>query len=234
MTIPVRAQLNNTTVKDNTILVKGTAVLKQIPELLSASLSLKSESRDYTDCQDRAIAKLDKVKAALLNHNINEKLLHTGEIRITETIELQGGKPVKNGFSATILLTLEAPYTTGLTQNLLDALRNDSLSVNYTIGFKLSESQKSALRQQAITMAIDDAREKATLIAKSANVKLGRINSVTYLDEEMTWNIDRDIIREVSGVFTTVGQNSPSPMIEFSPKEIGLIKGVRIEWMIER
>ena len=33
--------------KDNTLLVKGTAIIKQMPEIIYASINVKSESQDY-------------------------------------------------------------------------------------------------------------------------------------------------------------------------------------------
>lgn len=111
------------------------------------------------------------------------------------------------------------------------------MGLNYTVGFRLSEAQKSQLRQQAINLAIEDAKEKASLIANSSDIKLLNINSITYLDDDMTYLRDRDIVKEVvrpsQEVVMIRGTETDATNIDFNPKEIGIIKSVRIEWTIQ-
>jgi|ERR1035437_710719 uncharacterized protein YggE len=237
LSISTKGQLGTPQSKDNTLLVKGTAVLKQMPEIIYASVNVKSEALDYSDCQNKLLYKMEKVKSSLLKQNIGRDLIKTNEITISERKEYINGKTVNTGFVGNISMIIESPYSTEISNKLLIALKNDSLGLNYSIGFRLSEVQKSQLRQQGITIAIDDAKEKASLIAKSSNIKLIKINSITYLDDDLTFIRDRDIIREEvrrsQDAFVAVtGVNSNTPNIDFNPKEIGIIKSVRIEWTI--
>jgi uncharacterized protein YggE len=232
-------QIYSSQIKDQTLLVKGTALLKQIPELIYVSVNVKSESQDYSDCQNRVLSKMEKVKAAILKQKISKDLIKTNEMTITERREFISGKTVNTGFIGNIAITIESPYSIDLSNKLLSAFKSDSLVLNYTVGFRLSEEQKSKLRQEAITLAIDDAKEKATLIAKSSGIKLLGINSISYLDEDLTYFRDRDIIREVvrppqEALIMVRGMESDTPNIDFNPKEIGIIKSVRIEWTIEQ
>jgi uncharacterized protein len=235
--LSVNGQIGTAQTKDQTLLVKGSAILKQMPEIIYASVNVKSEAQDYSDCQNKLMYKMEEVKSSLLKQNISRELIKTNEITISERREYINGKTVSNGFVGNISLIIESPYSTEISNKLLIAFRNDSLALNYSIGFRLSEVQKSQMRQQAITIAIDDAKEKASLIAKSSNIKLIKINSITYLDEDFTYLRDRDIIKEevirTQEVFVAVrGANSNTPNIDFNPKEIGIIKTVRIEWTI--
>ena len=235
--LSVNGQLGTPQAKDQTLLVKGSAVLKQIPEIIYASINVKSEAQDYSDCQNKLLYKMEEVKSSILKQNIGRELIKTNEITISERREYINGKTISTGFIGNISLIIESPYSTEISNKLLIAFKNDSLALNYSIGFRLSEVQKSQLRQQAITTAIDDAKEKASLIAKSSNIKLIKINSITYLDEDFTYLRDRDIIREEvrrsQAAFVAVtGNNSNTPNIDFNPKEIGIIKTVRIEWTI--
>ena len=235
--LSVKGQLGTPQAKDQTLLVKGTAVLKQMPEIIYVSVNVKSEALDYSDCQNKLLYKMEKVKSSLLKQNIGRDLIKTNEITISERKEYINGKTVNTGFVGNISLIIESPYSTEISNKLLIAFKNDSLGLNYSIGFRLSEVQKSQLRQQGITIAIDDAKEKASLIAKSSNMKLIKINSITYLDDDLTFIRDRDIIREEvrrsQDAFVAVtGVNSNTPNIDFNPKEIGIIKSVRIEWTI--
>ncbi len=238
LSISTKGQLGTSQLKDNTLLVKGTAILKQIPEIIYASVNVRSESENYSDCQNKLLAKMDKVRSSILKQNISNDLIKTNEMTINERQEFINGKTTKTGFIGNISLLIESPYSSEISKKLLTAFTTDSLVLNYLIGFKLSEIQKSQLRQLAIAKAVEDAKERAYLIAKSSNVKLIKLNSITYLDDEITYNRDNDIIkteiRPTQEVFVTIrGSNSNTPNIDFNPKEIGIIKSIRMEWTIE-
>jgi uncharacterized protein YggE len=238
LSISTKGQLGTSQAKDNILLVKGTAILKQIPEIIYASVNVKSESENYSDCQNKLLAKMDKVRSSILKQNISNDLIKTNDMTINERQEFINGKTTKTGFNGNISLIIESPYSSEISKKLLTAFTTDSLVLNYSIGFKLSEKQKSLLRQLAIAKAVEDAKERAYLIAKSSNVKLIKLNSITYLDDEITYNRDNDIIkteiRPTQEVFVTIrGNNSNTPNIDFNPKEIGIIKSIRMEWTIE-
>lgn len=224
--------------KDHTLLVKGTAIMKQIPELIYVSINVKSESYDYSECQNSVLAKMGKVKSAILKQKISKDLIKTNEITIAERKEFNNGKTVNTGFIGNVSMIIESPYSIDISNKLLSAFKSDSLILNYTVGFRLSEAQKSKLRQDAITLAIEDAKEKAALLAKSSDIKLLSINSISYLDDDFNYLRDRDIIKEVvrpaqDEILYIRGTESNTPNIDFNPKEIGIIKSVRIEWKIE-
>jgi uncharacterized protein YggE len=215
--------------------VKGIAILKQIPEIISATINIKVESPEYNDCQDKVMTALQKTKSVFASYNIDKEIIKTNEIGVSEKRDVINGKIENTGFIGNVSLIIESPYSTDFTRNLLAALKKDSLSINYNISFKLSEAQKVLLRQKAINMAIDDAKEKAISIAKSSNVKLIKINSIVYRDDDYAWNRDIDIIKEdiwisQDGFVTIRGNSSGTPTIDFNPKEIGILKTVLIEW----
>src|SRR5665647_1218721 len=131
---------------------------------------------------------MDKVRSSILKQNISNDLIKTNDMTINERQEFINGKTTKTGFNGNISLIIESPYSPEISKKLLTAFSTDSLVLNYSIGFKLSEKQKSQLRQLAIAKAVEDAKERAYLIAKSSNVKLIKLNSITYLDDEITYN----------------------------------------------
>ena len=238
LSISAMGQFRTPQAKDNTILVKGTAILKQIPEIIYASVNVKSESEDYSDCQNKLLTKMDKVRSSILKQNISNDLIKTNDMTINERQEFINGKMTKTGFAGNISVIIESPYSPEIAKRLLTAFTSDSLILNYSIGFRLSEKQKSQLRQLTITKAVDDAKERASLIAKSSNIKLIKLNSIVFLDDEITFTRDNDIVRQEirprQDVFVaTEGNNLSTPNIDFNPKEIGIIKSVRMEWTIE-
>jgi len=169
---------------DHTLTVKGVAILKQTPDIIYATINIKIESKEYNDCQDKVITALQKAHSYFINNDISKDLIRTNEIGVSEDREYKNGEYVGKGFIGNISLTIESDYTIEFTQKLLAAFKNDSLSVYYNIGFKLSEKLKAELRQKAVAMAIADANEKARTIAETSNIQLIKINSIVYKDDD--------------------------------------------------
>ena len=233
--ISLNAQFLTTPAKDNTLVVEGVAILKEIPKNIFVFITVKSESKDYSECQDMLLKRMEIVKSSILKQSISKDLLKTTEISINETKEYIDGKQEKIGFSGTITLTIETLFSPEFANKLLTALKIDL--VEYSVKFTLSEDQKTKLRHDAIIMAVEDAKEKAILLANSSNIKLNRINSITYLDERYVFYQDSDIVREEilprQEVFMMAEASGNSTSIDFNPKEIGIYKSVQIEWKID-
>ena len=236
--ISAKGQFSDPQIKDNVLFVKGTAIIRQIPENISVSINIKYTSKDYSDCQDKLLAKMVLVKSSLKKQNISEDLIKTDEMSVQERVDYIEGKMVHNGFNGNITVIIESTYSPEFSKKLLTALKSDSLVLDYNIGFKLSEAQKSRLRKETVSLAIEDAKEKAALIAKTSNVGLVKINSIKYSDDEFPFYIDRDIIKTMLEptplIFAAaeVGASAKTS-IDFNPKEIGIIKTVQIEWTID-
>lgn len=223
--------------KDNILVVKGVAILQQIPELINARIVIKAEALSYKDCHSRLLSQMEKVKSTFLKCNIDNDLIKSDQLMISEDKRYKDINNWTTLFIGSATFTIETNYSIDFTQNLLAALKQDSLSLHYSVSFKLSEAQKAYLRENAITKAISDAKEKAISIAKSSEVNLVRINSIKYLDESGPWGRDWDIQEEeiVARPFPSTsvrGGGSERPTIDFNPKEIGIIKTIEIEWII--
>ena len=154
----------------------------------------------------------------------------------TLVVDFRMEQSSKLSFEGNAVLTIENNYTTAYAQKLLSVLQNDSVSFNYNLDFTLSENQKSTLRRKAIEASMADAREKAEAIARAAGVKLWKINSITYSDDETGRGLDSDLVREnslFSGNAVMFKSSGQVPEINFNPKEIGIKKTISVEWSME-
>jgi uncharacterized protein YggE len=225
--ISVKGQFLTSPTKDNTLVVDGNAIIKAIPNDILAVITVKAESQNYTECQDKLLNRIGIVKSSILRQNINKDLIKTNEITINEKNEYVDGKKMKTGLQGSISLSIETTFSPDFAGKLLTALEIDSLGVEYNIRFNLSEDQKSKLRKEAITLAVADAKEKAIILAKSSNIKLIKINAISYLDEGNIFDHDRDIVREefnpILEAFAVMGSpNEMAQNVDFNPKEIGI------------
>jgi uncharacterized protein YggE len=231
----VLGQFDSDQNKDNTLVVEGTAIIKEIPKDIFAVIKIKAESQSYSACQEKLLYRSDIIKSSMIKEKINKDLIKTESIAIDEKSDYVNGKRERNGFEGSISLSIQTQFSPDLASRLLTSLKIDSLDVAYSIKFKLSEDQKSRMRQETITLASNDAREKAMIIAKSMNIKLGEINSISYLNEGSMFDADKDIVIEeinLNNYMDPIGDDSQH--IDFNPKEIGIYKSIKVEFKIRR
>ncbi len=235
LTLNLNGQSTRTDI-GNSLTVKGTAILKQIPEILVARITIPSQAEKYKDCQKKLVKAIDFTRSLLMKYGIEAETIRTNDLNVSERRDYLPNGSTKISFDGNAILTLEHIYTVAYAQKLLSALQNDSVTMPYTLEFTLSEDQKKVLRQKAIEVSMADAKEKAETIALAAGIRLWKINNIIYTDDESGRGLDSDLVREnslFSGnmvMFKSAGQ---APAIDFNPKEMGIKKTITVEWSIE-
>ena len=227
---------SNTPCRENSLLVNGTAILKQTPEILTASITIRVKGLKFNECQEKLVKAIEQATNMLVKKGIEKEIIHTNDLNVAERSEYISEGRTKLSYEGSSSVNVEHLYSQEYAKRLLSALQNDSVNFLYNLDFTLSESQKSMLRQKAINLAISDAKEKAEAIAKSANIRLVRINNITFTDNEQGRLYESDLVQEGrmnSGYIAMSKSAGQTPAIDFNPKEIGIRKGVTIEWLIE-
>jgi uncharacterized protein YggE len=225
----------NPMIKENSLTVRGIAILKQSPQVLSARITVKVNAEKFNPCQEKLVNAIDRAKSVFLKSGIDRKFIRTNDLSVTEKRDYLNDGQIKTSFEGNSLITIEHMYSADYAKKLLSALQNDSIAFLYNLEFSLSEDQKSELRQMAIKAAIKDAREKAEAIAKAANIELLKINTITFNDEELGRFYESDLVQENIMFSRDVAMSKPAssaPVIDFNPKEIGIKKSLIIEWLI--
>jgi uncharacterized protein YggE len=222
--------------KENSLVVNGTAILKQTPEMMTASISVNVKADKYIDCQDKLVKAIAQVTSLLIKNGIEKEYIRTNDLNVSEQRDYLPNNTFKLNFEGNSVLFVEHLYTTDFARKLLAALQNESVSLHYSLNFSLSENQKEILRKKAIETAIADAKSKAEVIAAASGVRLLKINSITFTDNEMGRFYESDLVQEnrlYAGDIAMSKAGSPSPEIDFNPKELGIKKSIVVEWLIE-
>lgn len=235
LTVSLSGQTTSSS-RENSLVVRGIAILKQTPQILSARVTIKVEADKYNPCQEKLVKAIDKAKTIFLKRGIDKGIIRTNDLNIAEKRDYLSEGRYKTSYEGNSVITIEQSYSLDYSKKLLSALQNDSVTFLYNLDFSLSEDQKKELRQKAIGMAVADAKEKAEAISKSANIRLLKIKSITFTDDEMSRYYDADLVQENVLFARDVAMSkagSPMPVIDFNPKEIGIRKSITVEWLIE-
>ena len=64
--------------------IRGVAILKQLPELISVSINIKVETNEYSDCHDKLISAEKKLKEIFIKNGIDKNLIKTNVFRVSQ------------------------------------------------------------------------------------------------------------------------------------------------------
>jgi uncharacterized protein YggE len=222
----------------SSLTVEGKAIIKEVPENVLITINLISSDPDYIICSDKLTNNSNNLQKDLINQGIDSKIIKANNFRIEENNQYQNGGLKKLGYNGLIELTIESKYSNQLLSIIMEVLKKNEYKFSYSVQFILSELQKQVLINYAIENAITDAKTKAEIIAKAANIELFKIKSIIYTNEFKYYNFDSD-------VFDRVYYRPPPPMlaqivkpasddsngITINQKELAVEKLVTVEWI---
>ncbi|MCG8582247.1 MAG: SIMPL domain-containing protein [Bacteroidales bacterium] len=217
----------------NVIKVEGTARIKEVPEEIVVSVDLTIKDSLYQECFNKSMASLNALKKVFKSNGIDPKLIKSKNISVNEDWQYHQGKRSKVGYVSNISLELRSPFTQKFSNALLNSLDQESLNINYRIGFSFSEEQKIKLRKKAIELAVADAKAKAETIAMASGLKLSGISSISY-GTQAVYPRPMDLVMENDFEATTASATRQKfSGVELNPKEQQIQKSIYIEWAFE-
>lgn len=215
------------------IIVEGKSTVKLMPEEISFSVNLSVKDSSYTRCADLAVEKLAQIKALFVENGIDEELIKTSRysIREIQRHDPQLRRMISDGYEATIPLTIQTKRDYKK-NDLIFSLIKDNVESTFNLNFGLTEEQRDAVKEKLIDLAVQDAREKAEIIAKSAGVKLGAINSIQYGDPRMISRMNNRAELLTSGGIAMKMEAASSITEVLTPDEITMGTNILISWQI--
>lgn len=163
---------------DRVLEVAGKATVKEFPQEIVFRIPLKILDTSYLGCNNRLAVTLDRLKKDLLDKEIKEEWIKTNNYSIAENMVYKDGQRKQDGFAGNVNITVEGNYSPELVSKVLESI--NSLELNYSINFSMSESQRQRLTKIAMVNAVEDAEQKAGILSEAAKVKLVDIAKISY------------------------------------------------------
>lgn len=215
------AQLDQSIMK-----VAGKGTVKEYPKEIVFRIPLKIVDDTYMSCNERLANTLNELQKDLKNKGIADEFMHTDNYSISENMVFEGGNRIQKGFKGSVNVMLKDDFNPDLMHKVLESV--SQFQLNYSINFSMSEDQKNHLTELAMINAVEDAKQKALILAKAAQVELGSIKSISYGIDQ--YRPDPFLTERVlSNSSDAVGQNQ----LNLSPPLISLFKSVLIVWEIK-
>lgn len=215
------------------ITVEGKSSVKVMPEDLWFNVNVSVKDMDYTKCADMAVEKLDNIKKLFVKNGIDENLIKTNSYSIREVQKYDPEKrqSVSDGYEANIPLTIQTKRDYKKNDKIFELIK-DNLESNFNLNFMLSDEQTKAVKEKLITLAVQDARQKAEWITKASGTSLGKIKNIQYGEPRLAvgYNNRQDLM--LADVMPMAREANAKITEVLTPDEIEMQTNIVISWEI--
>jgi uncharacterized protein YggE len=154
------------------ITVTGTGTVDVVPDTAEFTLGVQSNSATAREALAANSKRMGRVLAALDEAGIAKEDVQTQDVSVSQSYSNDGQA---DGYSAhnSVSVTIRDLEKAG---SVLDAASN--AGANDVYGPTLTRSDRHELQAKALRAAVDNAREKARVLADAARVQLGSVTTI--------------------------------------------------------
>ena len=171
--------VSNFSTAKNTVTGNGYAEIKVIPDLVKVYLNIETKADNLTEAKDKNFEIFDNLVSGLESKGFAKEDVKTQSFSVTPNYVWSSGRNTISGYVAThsIVVEMSADEISKLS-DVIDATTSSGTSVSY-ISFELSQEKEKDYKSEAIKLASEDARLKATALAEGLGKNLGSLVSVS-------------------------------------------------------
>lgn len=151
------------------IKVTGEGEVAVQPDTASVHLGVITEAKELIPAQQQNSITSTKVINSLLELGIDKNLIRTFDYRIESNYDFDQGKQIFRGYKITHILEVTIEDLSLVGKVVDTAVQNGA---NYVANVQFTTKYKDTFYQQALTLAVKNAFEKAKTIANSIQVTL--------------------------------------------------------------
>lgn len=156
-------------IRSRLIKVTGEGEVAVQPDTASIHLGVITEAKELIPAQQQNSITSTKVINSLLELRIDKNLIQTFDYRIESNYDFDQGKQIFRGYKITHILEVKIEDLSLVGKVVDTAVQNGA---NYVANIQFTTKYKDTYYHQALTLAVNNASEKAKTIANSIKVTL--------------------------------------------------------------
>lgn len=169
----------STAPEQDTISVSATAKVQSQPDKAELYVKIETLDTDAKQSQQKNSEISDAVIKRLISEGVAKNDIETSQYYLDQKIRYgKDGEQIVEGYVTIHILKITTARTTEVGK-LIDAAVSGGANGINSIVFTLSDEKKAELRNEAIANAAAEAKQKATKIADSLGVKLGKLHTAS-------------------------------------------------------
>ena len=159
-----------------TLSVTGSGTVLVESDLAIVTVGVQETSKDVLEAQSTVNEKIAAIKQALLDAGVEESSINTDSINIYANYDYSDNTEVIVGYTARNSLSVRTTDRDNV-GSLIDAAFVAGANTLDNVQFTVQDDTQA--REQALTMAVEDARRKADVLASAAGLQVASIERIS-------------------------------------------------------
>jgi uncharacterized protein YggE len=208
----------------NTMDVTGRSSVKVKPDETTINMAVSSLELKYDDAIKALNRKTRDLTRQLKKVNFNSEDIKTSNFTVNKNTVYRHGQRIDSGYRASQYLDVVFPYDKERIGDIIEKIGSSEAGANIQFSFGLSDAQRRVLREKLIVMAVEDAKEKARIIAAASGIELQGISNIHYTETGVS---------PPHNAFSIRGARAEAaPQAQVEAREIEIHESIEISWNI--
>lgn len=230
LTFGLQAQDVSTTTPKPGLRILGTGEIRVSPDLAVVNMNVKTTDMDFNRAVQKLNEKTDHLYKKLQSSGFRKDEIKTSQLNVQENGQWRDGNYIDSGFVATQNIELGFKRDHARMARLMEAFSEEKgAEALFHFGFALSDEAEQKAKDELVGKAIQDARNKATLIARASGVKLGKVRNIVYGQPDIRPVPMMEAAYMDANMRSAKGQSMP----DIEVQEIQMQDTITIFWEIE-
>lgn len=159
----------------NSILVNSSEKVAVVPDIAEVVYSVRTKAKDAADCQQQNSVSVSQVVELLKSLGVAETSIQTSDYYMNPVYDYSSNTARLTGYEAIATLTVSNLPIDGLEEILAQSVLNGINTIS-SITYQASKYDESY--QAALTSAVENAFQKAEVLAKAAGCSVGKVLNI--------------------------------------------------------
>jgi len=211
-----------------TLEITGNSEKLVVPDLAILHMTIKAITPKSGSSIKSLDKKINKVKRRLEKLDFSENDIKTQDFNIRKNSFYRNGKYIDSGYVATQQIFVEFAQDKERLGIVLSEFAEEDTGLEMRFTFKLSKELLQKTKNELIDLAVADARQKGTQLAKNFNMELGNLLKINFGNAP---SIDLPPVTR-QNVYKAEAMSSDS-VDGFSPQKMRFTESVHIYWSLK-
>jgi len=216
--------------KESTLQVTGSARITVKPDIGVLNIQVSEVELKMNDAIKSLGDKSNHYLGLLKTVGFSGDRVKTTKFAVSKNRVYRDNNYVDSGYVASQEIRLEFSYDQEILSKILNLFSKSDEEVDFSFDFKLSEGLKAKVQKEIIELAVKDAKEKAGNITAASNLKLVKIQEISY----SRWGHDSGMEQiERQQRYASAMAADGERVFNFTPDDLIFRDTITIYWVVE-
>lgn len=209
--------------------VQGSGRMRVQPDQTVVMVNVQSANTEAGRAVQVVTERVEQLLKKLQEAGFTKEEIKTSQFYLSENNEWRDGRMFRNGYTASQTMEIKFGLEPKRMTRLTTVFAGTQEGVTFQFSFGLTDKLRQQVKEELIRKSIQDAREKASVIARSANIRLGTIQKIEYGSQP---SIPYGPMMEMRASSAMMDKQAQFPQTDIQDME--LTDEIRVVWTLDQ